>query len=166
MRESPLARLPGKPWAVWQRWRGSSPRKNRRGPQRDLKIDLPPQDVLFRVHDGRVYHKGLTFQVGELAVQSRGSVGLDHSLDLLVEIPLPEAWLDRGPVLRALQGEVVTIPVAGTLEQPRVDGRAVAEMGKRLGASAAGGLLQNLLEKSLDRAAEKAQRRRENKNAP
>jgi hypothetical protein len=133
---------------------------------RDLQLDLPPQDIAFRVHDGRVYHQGFTFRAGDLAVVTRGSVGLDHSLDLLVEIPLPDSWLDRGPVLRSLKGEVVAIPLQGTLEQPRVDGRTMAELGKRLGAEAAGGLLQNLLERGLDRAAEKGQRRRERRNAP
>jgi hypothetical protein len=83
-----------------------------------------------------------------------------------VEIPLPDKWLDRGPVLRLLRGEVVTIPLQGTLERPQVDGRAMAEWGKKIGAQAAGGLLQNLLEGGLDRAAEKARRRRESRDAP
>jgi hypothetical protein len=134
--------------------------------ERDPQIQLPPQDIAFRMHDGRVYHKGLKFQAGDVLVTTRGSVGLDHTLDMLVEIPLPDAWLDRGPVVRSLRGEVVTIPLQGTLERPQVDGRAMAEWGKRIGVQAAGGLLQNLLEKGLDRAAEKAQRRRESREAP
>ena len=85
---------------------------------------------------------------------------------MLVEIPIPDEWLDRGPVLRALRGEVVSIPLRGTLEQPDVDGRALAEWGKRIGMQAAGGLLQNLLENGLDRAAEKARRRRELREGP
>ncbi|HVJ86513.1 MAG TPA: hypothetical protein VM452_12770 [Caulifigura sp.] len=136
------------------------------GAEQGLQIELPPQDIAFRMQDGRVHHKGLRFHAGDLVVMTRGSVGLDHSLDMLVEIPMPEAWLDRGPVLRSLQGEVFTIALQGTLDRPQVDGRAIAEWGKRLGANAAGGLLQNLLEKGIDRAAEKAQRRRERRDAP
>jgi len=133
---------------------------------RQLQIELPPQDIEFRVHDGRVYHKGVQFRAGDLVVLTRGSVGLDHTLDMLVEIPIPDAWLDRGPLLRSLKGEVVAIPLQGTLERPAVDGRALAEWGKKIGAGAAGGLLQNLLEKGLDRAAEKAQRRRDHRDVP
>jgi hypothetical protein len=133
---------------------------------RDPQIELPSQDIAFRVHEGRVYHNGLKFQAGDVLVTTRGSVGLDHTLDMLVEIPLPEAWLDRGPVLRALRGEVVTIPLQGTLERPKVDGRAMAEWGKKIGAQAAGGLLQNLLENGIDRSAERARKRREPREAP
>jgi hypothetical protein len=133
---------------------------------RELQIALPAQDIAFRMQQGRVAHEGLTFQAGEVVITTRGSVGLDQTLDMVVEIPLPEAWVDRGPVLKALRGEVVQIPLRGTLDHPQVDGRTLAEWGKRLGTQAAGGLLQNLLEKGLDRAAEKAQRRRELREAP
>jgi hypothetical protein len=133
---------------------------------RDLQIELPEQDILFEMHDGRVYHKGLKFQAGDLMVMTRGSVGLDHTLDMQVEIPLPDKWLDRRPALRALRGEVVLIPLHGTLERPQVDGRAMAEWGTRIGAQAAGGLLQNLLENRANRAAEKDRRRRDPSEAP
>ncbi len=133
---------------------------------RELQIELPPQDIAFRMHQGRVYHQGITFQASEVVVTTRGSVGLDQTLDMLVEVPIPDIWLQRGPLLKSLQGEVVTIPLRGTLERPQVDGRALAEFGKRLGAGAAGGLLQNLLDRGLDRAAEKAQRRRDQRDGP
>jgi len=132
----------------------------------DLQIALPPQDIAFRMQGGRVYHKGLMFQAGDVVVTTHGSVGVDHTLDMQVEFPLPDAWLDGGPVLKSLRGEIVRIPIRGTLERPQVDGRAMADWGKRIGAGAAGGVLQNLLEKGLDRAAEKAQRRREIRDAP
>ena len=141
-------------------------RKRPEWADRDPQIELPAQDIAFRVPEGRVYHKGLKFQAGEVLVTTRGSVGLDHTLDMLVEIPLPEAWLDRGPVMRSLRGEVVTIPLHGTLERPQVDGRAMAEWGKKVGVQAAGGLLQNLLENGLDRSAERARRRRESREVP
>ncbi|QDT56209.1 hypothetical protein Pan44_42610 [Caulifigura coniformis] len=132
----------------------------------DLRIALPPQDIAFRMQGGRVYHNRLTFQAGDVVVTTRGSVGIDHTLDMQVEFPLPDAWLQGGPVQKSLRNELVQIPIRGTLERPQVDGRAVADWGTRIGAGAAGGLLQNLLEKGLDRAAEKAQRRREIRDAP
>jgi hypothetical protein len=63
-------------------------------------------------------------------------------------------------MLSRLKGEVVSIRVGGTLDDPMIDRRVLADFGKRLGAKAAGGLLQNLLEKGLDKAAEKAAKRK------
>jgi hypothetical protein len=69
-------------------------------------------------------------------------------------------------LLSRLKGEVVTVRIGGTLDNPTVDRRALIDFGKRLGAKAAGGLLQNLLEKGLDKAAEKAAKRKTPSTAP
>lgn len=134
--------------------------------ERDIWLDLPQQAVRFRVEQGRVIHERLTFQVGELAMSTGGSVGFDESLDLVLEIPLPDAWLSRNKMLSRLKGEVVSIRIGGTLDDPAVDRRVLADFGKRLGAKAAGGLLQNLLEKGLDKAAEKAVKRKTPPSTP
>jgi hypothetical protein len=134
--------------------------------EREVWLTLPAQQVPFHVRDGRVLHEGLTVEIGDLAMTSRGFVGLDESLDVELEIPIPDAWLERSPVLSNLRGEVIRIRIAGTLDRPKIDRRALAEFGKRLGARAAGGLLQNLLERQLEKAAEKAARRRKDASAP
>lgn len=128
--------------------------------QKEVQLELPQQDIAFRVENGRVFHSDLTFRIGDLTVLSSGWVGFDDTLEVNFAMRLPDEWLNRGPVLQSLKGEVITVTVEGTLDNPRVDGRSLAEFGKRIGARAAGGLLQNLLEKQLDKAAERAARRR------
>jgi hypothetical protein len=47
--------------------------------------------VLFRLEDGRIHHEGMEFGLPELSrellIRTSGSVGLDESLDLIVELP-------------------------------------------------------------------------------
>ena len=48
-------------------------------------------EVRFQVREGRMHHEGLRIGFPDIApdllVSSRGSVGLDHSLDLVLEVP-------------------------------------------------------------------------------
>ena len=43
---------------------------------------------------------------------------LDQSLSLLVEMPIPNAWLAGDPLLGTLRGQVLKIPITGTVEKP------------------------------------------------
>jgi hypothetical protein len=113
----------------------------------NVSMELPEQDVKFAVKAGRVYHEAMTFRAGDVDVISTGSVGLDQTLNVEFRIPLPDRWLDRGPILTSLRGESIVIAVSGTLQDPVVDTQALADLGKRIGAKAAGGLLQKLLER-------------------
>src|SRR6516165_6411041 len=69
-------------------------------------------EVRFQVRDGRLYHEGLS--VGfpdidpQLQVASRGSVGLDKTLDLFVELPrLDEALRkEKGPARCRITGTI------------------------------------------------------------
>ncbi|MBX3441971.1 MAG: hypothetical protein KF774_06170 [Planctomyces sp.] len=117
-------------------------------------LELPEQSVRFDVREGRVHHEALRFQAGDVAILSSGSVGFDDTLDLRVSIPLPSSWLDRGPLLGSLRGESVEIQVTGTLDAPRVSTRSLTELGQRIGGKAAGGLLQKLLDRGREKAAE------------
>jgi hypothetical protein len=132
----------------------------------DVWLELPEQDVAFRMREGRVFHEAFLIRIGELEIISRGSVGLDETLDVTLEMPLPDKWLDRGPILNSLKGESVTVRLQGTLDNPRIDNRELLEFGKRIGFRAAGGLLQKLLERRSERAAERATRRADPPTAP
>jgi hypothetical protein len=74
-------------------------------------------EIRFHVTDGRLYHEGL--RIGfpdidpELRLTSRGSVGLDRTLDLFVELPR----LDRA--LRKTKGPA-RCRITGTIDNPRV----------------------------------------------
>ena len=80
-------------------------------------------EVRFQVRDGRIYHEGLRFGlpdiVPDLAVSSGGSVGLDHSLDIVLEVPrivVPGRTAPAGPKATA----PVKLRVTGTIEKPIV----------------------------------------------
>lgn len=84
--------------------------------------------INFELADKQVYHEGLDFGIGNLRVRTRGFVGLDKSLNLIAEIPMPldpveeleEGELPR-PLLSALRGKTIEIPIVGTLDQPIID---------------------------------------------
>jgi hypothetical protein len=79
--------------------------------------------VRFQVREGRLHHEGL--RIGfpdiapELVASSRGSVGLDHSLDVVLDVPRIAA-----PGKGAPAGATSTVPVrlrvTGTIEKPVV----------------------------------------------
>ena len=76
-------------------------------------------DVRFEVKEGRLFHEGL--QVGfpdispELLGTSRGSVGLDKSLDLVLEVPAALAKVaDDAPA------DLIRFRITGTIDAPNV----------------------------------------------
>ena len=82
----------------------------------------------FELADKQVYHEGLDFGVGNLRVRTRGFVGLDKSLNLIAEVPIPlkpTEELENGqlprPLLSALRGKTIEIPIIGTLDKPIID---------------------------------------------
>ncbi len=119
-------------------------------PQRTL-LTIADHAVDFRLADGRVHHGDMVFQVGELTLHSRGSVGLDQTLALQLEIPLPEKWTTGGPLRENLRGQSVKIPVHGTLARPQIDGRAVASLSEQLLRGALQGTINSELNNLLDR---------------
>jgi hypothetical protein len=97
-----------------------------------LHIDIPrtirvveDTEVAFEVREGRVYHEGLAFVLSELApdfvVRTSGTVGIDESLDLTVEVAIPQSLLRDGPVGRQLSRHPFAVHVAGSLDQPKIE---------------------------------------------
>jgi hypothetical protein len=80
--------------------------------------------VPFRMTKGRIYHRDLELVFPEVTVRTQGSVGVDGSLDLVVEMPVPARWVGGGAA-RALAGKTVRLPVRGTLASPKVDEHAL-----------------------------------------
>lgn len=84
--------------------------------------------INFELADKQVYHEGLDFGIGNLRVRTHGFVGLDKSLNLIAEIPIPlnpteelkDGELPR-PLLSALRGKTIEIPIIGTLDKPIID---------------------------------------------
>jgi len=110
--------------------------------------------VDFEMADGRVEHRGVEFGIGQLRVRTHGSVGLDETLDIVAEIPIPSDLFADRPALGMLSGKTIKIPIRGTLSEPKVDAAALArsniegllgdvDIGKLLGDSNLGELLGN-----------------------
>jgi len=98
---------------------------------RVLRVQVPQQVriaddavVRFALVDGRIFHEGLAFGLPEvssdLVIRTSGTVGLDETLDLAVEIPLPLNLLTDGPIARRLSERPLTLNVTGTLTEPKV----------------------------------------------
>jgi hypothetical protein len=92
-------------------------------------VQLADESVVsFTLHEGRVFHEGLEFGLPGYRIRTSGSVGLDETLDLVAEIPvpLPKDLPEDRPLLRALSGQTLRIPIGGTFDQPRVQGQPLS----------------------------------------
>ena len=59
--------------------------------------------ISFQMVDGRVYHRDLEMIFPDLTIRTYGSVGLDRSLALMAEMPVPRKWRGENVLGTALQ---------------------------------------------------------------
>lgn len=114
-------------------------------------LTLPQQDVQVEMNGGRVYHQGLQIQVRDTTLVTSGSVGVDQTLSLVVEVPIRDEWIAKDRLLAGLRGQSLKVPVSGTVGQPRLDGRALEQLAGQLFQNAAGSLIENKLQEGLDK---------------
>ncbi|MCA9171208.1 MAG: hypothetical protein KDB23_26225, partial [Planctomycetales bacterium] len=107
--------------------------------------------VSFRVNNGVVAHDGLTMQIGEVTVRTRGSVGLDQQIALTAYVPIQDDWVTNQRWLAGLRGQTLEVPIRGTLQRPQLDRRALASLTQQTVRGAAEGLLQDELQRQLNR---------------
>ncbi|QDU79897.1 hypothetical protein Pla110_16170 [Polystyrenella longa] len=112
-------------------------------------IVMPKQESEFRVTGGRVYHKRLEFHVDDAILFTTGSVGLDNSLNLVAEIPIQEKWLGNNRLAASMKGQLLRVPISGTMKQPILDQQALAVFASQFAGSAAQNYLQEELDKQL-----------------
>lgn len=122
-----------------------------------LGLDKPlaridKQKVEFKLQDRRLYSSPMTFSIRNIAVRTRGSVGVDdESLDMIAEIALPTEWTRRVSFLARMQGKPLEIPIRGTLRNPKLDGSGIGRAWEQFGIDALDGLLNGGLQKLFDR---------------
>ena len=114
-------------------------------------LTVQDQQVNFRVVDGRVYHQGMQFQVGDVVMRTEGSVGFDQTVSLLVQVPIQDKWIEGQALLVGLKGQTLKIPISGTLTQPKMDQSAVAGLSQQLLQGAAQQAIGGELNKALDK---------------
>ncbi len=115
-------------------------------------MEIPHEETKFLMKEGIVYHDQFGVMIRNMRVVTTGWVALDQRIGMKVAMLIPDKWVaDAGPILQALRGEAIELLVSGTLHEPQVDGRPIAEFGKRIGAKAASGLIEKLLERRQQR---------------
>ena len=114
-----------------------------------LKID--PQEIAFRMVEGRVEHRNFEIEVGDVVVRTSGSVGLDHTLDMVAEIPIRQKWVDQDPILRGLAGQTLKIPIRGTVQNPKLDPKAIGQLSKQMLQGTANGFLNDAIDRGLQK---------------
>ncbi len=108
--------------------------------------------VAFQMKNGRIYHNNLELIFPDLTIRTQGSVGLDQTLDLVAEMPIPPKWLAGNPLAsKAMSNQVIRIPLKGTLGKPQLDRRETERLSRQFIQKAAGNLLEDELNKQLDR---------------
>jgi hypothetical protein len=112
---------------------------------------MPQQTIAFEVHEGRIYHEAVESRARGFIIQTRGSVGVDHSLDVVASMSFSDDILARIRLLAPLKGQTLEIPIGGTLRKPRLDPRALGRLGEQLGQNALDKLLNGGLRGLFDR---------------
>jgi hypothetical protein len=90
-------------------------------------VSLTRESVVdFKMIEGRIYHQNLEFAFPNVVVKTMGSVGVaDQSLALMAEVPIPSSILAGTPIAQsALAGQVIRVPITGTLQKPTIDREA------------------------------------------
>ncbi len=105
-------------------------------------MELPEQTVQFRQADQRVAHDRFIMRFRDVEIQTRGSVGTDESLNLIASIPIRDDWISDERIRTALGGQMLQVPIYGTLRQPQVDPRAIGELARR----ATGNAIERVIE--------------------
>jgi translocation and assembly module TamB len=111
--------------------------------------------VPFRLLNGRVYHTGLELRFPELIIRTSGSVGLDGSLALTAEMPVPPKWLGNSKLAKsAAANQTIRLPIGGTLDKPKIDEQALRNALSRFARDAAGNVLRQELDGKLKKETE------------
>ncbi len=107
--------------------------------------------VDFKMVQGRVYHRGLELQFPEVMVRTYGSVGFDQTLAIMAEMNVPPKWLRDNALGNAIKDKSLKIPIAGTLDRPKLDRQVLNDALAQFMRDAAGGALRDGLQRGLDK---------------
>lgn len=114
-------------------------------------LQLPEQNIAFAVDRGRVSHRDMKIQAGDVLVTTSGSVGLDGSLELIAAVPILKEWVDKTPALQPLAGQMIQIPIRGSVSRPQLDSSGMIQLGQQLATTALAGAAQKQIDKGLNK---------------
>jgi translocation and assembly module TamB len=78
-------------------------------------------------------------------------VGLDQTMAIMTEMPVPPKWLENNPLAPGLKDQIIRIPLAGTLQKPQLDRAEMDKISRQFIRNAARNMLEDGLNKGLDR---------------
>ncbi len=109
--------------------------------------EVSMEPVRFTIRKGRLsYDKPLRMSVKGLQLVWTGTVGLDRTLDLKLDIVVNDALRARIPFLNKLAVDTVSMPVRGTTSRPDVDlGSVLADLAKQAAIGSLGGNVGGVL---------------------
>jgi hypothetical protein len=113
-------------------------------------LSMSEQKVDFRMVEGRVHHQGLAMRIGDVTVRTRGWVAMDQTIGLVAEVPILDRWVANDPLLAGLKGQVLEIPIEGTLRQWNYQ-RALQQLAAQIVQKGAGSIIEQQLNRQLDR---------------
>jgi len=121
--------------------------------QRAAPAKLKRESVIpFRMANGRIHHEGLELVFPELTLRTRGSVGLDQTLALVAEMPIPPKWTAGNATLAdALRNQRIQVPLRGTLAKPMIDHQKLDQYNRQFIRQAAGNMLEGEINRQLNR---------------
>lgn len=126
------------------------PNSSRQQRDHSTWLRMEEQEVPFAVQNQRIFHDGIKFSHDEVTIRTKGSVGIDQTLNMVAEIPLADEWLDSGDgLLQSLKGQSISIPISGTVMRPQLDKRAFQQLTQQIVKSAAGSALNKVVQDKL-----------------
>jgi hypothetical protein len=114
-------------------------------------LAINDQKIDFRMAGGRVVHQGMTMNIGDVTIRTSGWVAFDETIGLVAEIPIKAEWVQKTPALASMQGQSLQIPIGGTLRRPQIDPAAWKQVLSLFAQSAARGLIEDQLNRLLER---------------
>ena len=107
-------------------------------------------EVDFRMVRGRVYHQGMELEFPDLSIRTYGSVGLDQTLVVMAEMPVPPKWLGNNMLGLALKDQTIKLPIGGTLSRPEIDRRELDRLSGQFLQRAARNVLGDEVSRQLE----------------
>ena len=109
-----------------------------------------PEPVRMRLAERRLWHDGLTLEMGQLVVRSAGSVGADGALAMAAEVSFRGDLAGSTPVVGQLLRTPLVIPLRGTVERPQFDAASIDKIVGRIVENTAEAVIKDGLGRGLE----------------
>ena len=113
-------------------------------------LRVRPEPVQVRLAERRLWHDGLVMDSGQLAIRSKGSVGGDGSLDMIVELAFRGELAGQTPVITKLLQTPLVIPLRGTVHRPQFDAGQIDAILGRIVENTAEAVISDGLSRGLE----------------